>query len=84
MASKKKTNLSPREERLIGFLKPGQWATSSELMAAEFRGKKRPDNARLLVTVAMYRLMSKLRGAAFKIEKRGGGRGGVEYLKTAR
>jgi hypothetical protein len=51
------------------------------LVEVEFPAKGRPVNARLLVTVAMYRAMGKIdatRGGP-KIEKRGGGRGGVEY-----
>lgn len=83
MASKKEKGLklSPRESRLIGFLTPGKWESSAELMVKEFRGKKRPENARLLVTSAMYRAMGKLtatRGGA-KVEKRGAGRRGTEY-----
>ena len=85
MASKKKiefAKLSPRETRLLSFMTPGRWASSADLMVEEFRGKKRPENARLLVTVAMYRAMSKIASVrgGMKIEKRGGGRRGTEYM----
>jgi len=85
----KKTNdiqLSPREFRLFRTLKPGQWVGTMDLVAAEFRGKKRPVNARLLVTASMWRTMQKLGGTKGlpKIEKRGGGRGGTEYMLVTR
>jgi hypothetical protein len=78
---KPKSSLSSREGRLIAALKPGRWTKSSDLVEVEFPVKGRPVNARLLVTVAMYRAMGKLadvRGG-IKIEKRGGGRAGTEY-----
>lgn len=76
--------LSPRESRLFKAMKSGQWMGSMELVAAEYRGKKRPVNARLLVTAAMWRMMQKIGSTKGlpKIEKRGGGRGGTEYMLT--
>jgi hypothetical protein len=78
---KPKSSLSSREGRLIAALKPGKWTKSSDLVEVEFPAKGRPVNARLLVTVAMYRAMGKIAGVrgGVKVEKRGGGRGGVEY-----
>lgn len=78
--------LSPRESRLYKTMKPGQWIGTMDLISSEFKGKKRPVNARLLVTASMWRMMQKLGGTKGlpKVEKRGGGRGGTEYMLVTR
>lgn len=72
--------LSPREARLVSFLK-GDWIETEELLAKEFR-KGVPRNGRMCVTVALRQARMKLkknRALAYLIETRGGGRGGNEY-----
>lgn len=82
----KKSILSPREQRLIGFMKPGQWVPSTELLAKEFKGKRRPMNARNCITSAMWNAGRKLQEAraGSRIVRRGGGRSGTEYMVTGR
>ena len=73
--------LSPRERRLLDALKGGKWVPSTVLMDLEFKGKKRPPNARGCITSALWKARQKLsevKGAP-RIETRGGGRGGTEY-----
>ncbi len=73
--------MSPREARLIGLLKPGRWTSSAELLSSEFKGKKKPLNARNCITSAMWNAGRKLEeaGAKVRIGRQGGGRGGTEY-----
>ncbi len=77
--------LSPREMRLMEFLLARDWIASKILCLREFGAEKRwPLNARTLITVAMSSAGRKLKrnGGKLKLQKRGGGRKGVEYLIT--
>lgn len=75
--------LSPRERRLAEAVLGKGWVTSLTLCGREFGDnvKKWPLNARVLVTVAMNSVAKKLthNGNSLRLEKVGGGRGGVSY-----
>ena len=62
------------------------WVTSRQLCEKEFGPEKKwPINARTIVTGAVAGLLRKIRfhRVKLKIEKRGGGRRGVEYRRVA-
>ena len=84
MSSKRlDTPLSPRERRLAESVLGQGWVTSLTLCAKEFGDHPRrwPLNARTLITVAMNSVARKLQrnGHSLRLEKVGGGRGGVSY-----
>lgn len=84
-ANETQLRLSPREARLLSFMKPNKWLSSEELTTHEY-GKDIPYHGRMCVTVAMQGLMRKLkhRRDSRQVEKRGGGRGGNEYCMFTR
>lgn len=87
MASSKKAanlKLSPKETRLLAAMpRVGSWVKSDDLKVKEYgeRRSKWPPNARVIVTTTMVKLQQKLAASddPRRLERTGGGRGGVSY-----